>query len=301
MPVITRYLSDKNCERARDELAFLIKYLDHPRFRGELAIEFRGPSELGVYDRGFRLAQVRFSRDGGYQVSTNLRFIEDSPLQGSPRFPAVIDTEKNSATFSATPDSIHALLQMSHMVAMRSRIKGIRYKEEIGVAHVIATDTRGTDVVVIDREVGDSGPQHRGERLDLLALQRVEAKEYRFLAVEVKLGNNPELDTAHQEKAGERSAVQQVEGYAEQIEQHFDDYAACYLKNVQQKLALGLLNNWDEAPTIVRDTRAMLVVVGYSGIAQPHLEVIAKDHPALWVKTFDYGLRSTDGRITGLR
>lgn len=301
MPAITRCLSDKNCARAKQELAFLIDYLDHPKVRGELAIEFRGSSELGVYDRGFRLAQVKFSRDGGYQVTTNLRFIDGSPLQDNPRFPAVIDEKKNSATFGATPETIHALLQMSHITSMRSRIKGIRYKEEIGVAHVIATDTvSGTDVVVIDREVGDSGPEHLGERLDLLALQQVRAGEYRFLAIEVKLGNNPELDTEAKRRAGERSAVEQVEGYVEQIGRYFDDYSACYRKNIEQKLELGLLSNWQAVPTIVNDTRAMLVVVGYSGIARPYLDVIARDHKDLWVKTFDYGLRSHNGTIVGL-
>ena len=54
-------------------------------------------------------------------------------------------------------------------------------------------------------------------------------------------------------------------------------------------------------PLIVRDTQAMLVVAGYGGIAGPYLDVIARDHPDLWVKTFDYGLQSEDGTITGLR
>jgi hypothetical protein len=45
----------------------------------------------------------------------------------------------------------------------------------------------------------------------------------------------------------------------------------------------------------------MLVVAGYGGIARPHLDVIARDYPDLWVKAFDYGLRSEDGTITGLR
>ena len=82
-----------------------------------------------------------------------------------------------------------------------------------------------TDVVVIDREVGDSDTEHRGERLDLLALQETEPATYRFLAIEVKLGNNAELDTATQARTGKRSAVEQVRGYAEQIDRCFDAYA----------------------------------------------------------------------------
>jgi hypothetical protein len=303
VPIINRCLSDRNCERAKTELAFLIDYLDHPQFRGDLAIEFRGPSDLGVYDRGFRLAQIMFCRGGDYRVRTHRRFIDGTALQSNPRFVDTGDIASKYATFSVAPESIHSLLQKSHIAAMRSRIKAIPHKEEIGFAHFIAADTMArTDVVVIDREVGDSAPEHRGERLDLLALQRVKAQEYRFLAIEVKLGNNSELDTVVQARTGARSAVEQVEGYAEQIDRYFDAYASCYRKNISQKLGLGLLKNgWHEAPTIVCGTRAMLVVGGYGGIAQKHLDVIARDYPDLWVKAFDYGLHSEDGTITGLR
>lgn len=301
MPVINRCLSDKNCARAKSELSFLVEYLSHPRIRRELALEFRGPSEIGVYDRGFRLAQIKFT-SSGYRVCTHVRFIEDTPLQDSARFPHTVDRAGKTATFEATPDSIHALLQMNHILPMRSRIKGISYKEEIGVAHVIAADnTSGTDVVVIDREVGDRAPEHPGERLDLLALQETEDGSYRFLAIEVKLGNNPELDIDAQMRAGERSAVEQVEGYAEQIDRYFDDYATCYRNNIRQKLEIGLLANWEQPPAIVPGTQAVLAVVGYSGIAEPRLRAIKRDHPNLWVKTFDYGLRSEDGVIEGLR
>jgi hypothetical protein len=119
----------------------------------------------------------------------------------------------------------------------------------------------------------------------------------------VKLGNNPELDTVTQARTGARSAVEQVKGYRDQIEQYFSDYAACYTKNIAQKLEPGLLGNWNEVPTIVRGTQAMLVVAGYSSIARPHLDVIAQDfrHRDLWVRTFDYRLHSVNGRVTNLR
>jgi hypothetical protein len=297
--IINRCLSDSNCERAKADLAFLVGHLE--RFRGELAIEFRGPSDLGVYDRGLRLAQIRFSRDGSYQVRTHRRFVAGTPLEGHLRFPSTVSPGGSYVTFQVEPASMRSLLQMQHLVAMRSRIKAIPSKEELGIAHVIAADTmQGTDVVVIDREVGDRAPEHRAERLDLLALQEVDAGQYRFLAIEVKLGNNPELDTTTRGRMGARSAVEQVLGYAEQIDCYSKEYAACYRKNIAQKLELGLLRNWLEAPTIVPGTQAMLVVAGYSGIARPHLRVIAEEHPELWVKTFDYGLRSENGRLLGL-
>jgi hypothetical protein len=90
-------------------------------------------------------------------------------------------------------------------------------------------------------------------------------------------------------------------GYAGQIDQYFDEYAACYQKNVEQKLKLGLLRNgWTEAPKIVPGTQAMLVVAGYSGRAKQHLDLIKREQPELWLRTFDYGLKSEGGRIVGL-
>ncbi len=303
VPIINRRLSAANCERAQVDLKFLIAYLDHPQFRGDLAIEFRGPSDLGVYDRGFRLAQIMFCADGSYRVRTHRRFIVGTPLQDQRRFADTGDPDGKYATFSVGAHALHSLLQKSHIVAMRSRIKEIPHKEEIGVAHFIAADTMArTDVVVIDREVGDSDTEHRAERLDLLALQETEPATYRFLAIEVKLGNNAELDTATQARAHKRSAVEQVRGYAAQIDRCFDAYADCYRTNIAQKLKLGLLRNgWDGAPTIVPGTQAMLVVAGYSGIAARNLDVIAREHPDLWVKTFSYGLHSEGGVIAGLR
>ncbi len=303
MPIINRCLSKTNLERAKTDLSFLVAHLGRSRFRGELAIEFRGPSELSVYVRGLRLAQVRFCRGGTYRVTTHRRFIKGTTLEDRSRFTRADNSTDTYPAFDATRESLRVLLQTSYLAAMRSRIKGIPSKEEAGVAHFIAADTmQGTDVVVIDREVGDSAPEHRGERLDLLALQRVRSGEYRFLAIEVKLGNNPELDIATQERRGERSAVEQVKGYRDHIEKYFDEYAACYTRNIAQKLELGLLKNGcEEAPTIVRGTRALLVVAGYSGIARPHLDAIAREHADLWVKTFDYGLRSGNGIIEGLR
>ena len=303
MPIINRRLSAANCDRAEVDLKFLIAYLDHPQFRGDLAIEFRGPSDLGVYDRGFRLAQIMFCADGSYRVRTHRRFIKDTPLDHHPRFADTADETSSYATFAVRADELHSLLQKGHVVAMRSRIKAIPHKEEIGVAHFIAADTMArTDVVVIDREVGDRDTEHRAERLDLLALQETEPATYRFLAIEVKLGNNAELDTATQARTGKRSAVEQVRGYAEQIDRCFDAYADCYRTNIAQKLKLGLLRNgWEGAPTIVPGTKAMLVVAGYGGIAAPYLDIIAREHPDLWVKTFGYGLHSKGGIIADLR
>jgi len=311
MTIVNRHLSDRNVERVRSDLRFLIGYLDHPKLKGDLAIEFRGPSELSIYDRGFRLAQIRMPR-GGYRVATHKRFVEGTPLlpdnQGKqPQFTPALSRSGKYLTFSADAKSIHRLLQLRHILAMRSCVREVTRREEIGVAQVIAAENmnrgRGNlkGVVVIDREVGDSAQQHVRERLDLLALQRVDGDEYRFLAIEVKLGNNPELDIRAKKRQGKRNAVEQVMGYAQHIDDNFDDYADCYRQNVAQKIELGLLDDWAQAPTIVKDTKPLLAVAGYAGIAESHLDAIQEEYPELWIKTFRYGVESVDGVVQGLR
>lgn len=196
----------------------------------------------------------------------------------------------------------HRSVQEFGLSAAHDRlIKDVNYKEELRVAQMIAADnSTGIDVVVIDREVGDSAPELPGQRLDLLALQQVDLGKHRFLAIEVKLGNNPELDEAARAKLGSRNAVEQLEGYVAQIDRYFADYAECYRKNVTQKVELGLMTNWHEAPEIIQDTRGLLAVVGYGGIAEPKLQAISQGHPDFWIKVFDYALVSHNGVIEGL-
>jgi hypothetical protein len=314
--VISRWLSKTNVERAESDLRFLIECLDHPRLRGDLAIEFRGSAELSLYDRGFRLAKIAFDRRGDYRVTSHKRFVEGTPLlpakgesepQPLPEFSPTFDRSLTYVTFSADARSIHRLLQLRHILAMRSRVRDVTRREEIGVSQVIAADNmnrrdgKPADVVVIDREVGDSAKEHARERLDLLALQQVDGDAYRFLAIEVKLGNNPELDIRAQVRRGARSAVEQVIGYARHIDAYFDDYSACYRENIAQKIRLRITNDWSEPPRMVRDTRPLLAVAGYAGIAGPHLDAIQEHYPDLWVKTFGYGLTSTNGVVDGLR
>jgi hypothetical protein len=297
MAIITRYLSEENCDRAKEELGFLFEHL--VRYRGELAIELRGPSELSVYDRGLRLARISFRRGGTYRMTTHRRFIAGTPL-GAHLDPGA-PPEGYEDFDNLTARELHHLLSKKNIDAMRPCIKRIPSKEELGVAHVIAADTmEGADLFVVDREVGDSAEGHRGERLDLLALQQVPGGQYRFLAIEVKLGNNPELDVAAQARRGKRHAAEQVLGYVEQIDQFFDEYAACYRRNVEQKITLGLLGSWRQAPEIVPGAQALLVVAGYSGIAAPLLRELGERYPELWVRTFDYRLRSEDGCVVGL-
>jgi len=114
MSIINRHLSEANAGRAKSELAFLLGYLDSPRFRGELAIEFRGPSELSVNDRGFRLAQVRFLADGSHRVRTHARFIQGTSLADERLYPRDIDP-RAYATFQVGSDGTLAILDVGRV------------------------------------------------------------------------------------------------------------------------------------------------------------------------------------------
>jgi len=297
--VINRYLAEENVTRAKKELEFLLEYLNHQDFRRELAVELRGPNKLSIYDRGNRLAELTFLSGNKYRVRTNIKFIEGTALNRDGKFSYV--TKGSDAVFAVPARGMHSLLQKKHLQQMRARIRHVNYKEELRVAHMIAADTSmGEDVVVIDREVGDSAPELPRQRLDLLALQQVEGDRYRFLAVEVKLGNNPELNEEARHRIGARAGAEQLEEYVAHIDQYFDDYADCYQRNVEQKFKLGLLSSWTAPPRIINDTKGLLAVVGYMGMAEDHLQKIKEEHPNLWVKTFDYRLESGDGEIKGL-
>lgn len=56
---------------------------------------------------------------------------------------------------------------------------------------MLITDNLDRDeLILIDRQVPDT---KLNRRMDLLALKQTQGSQYRFLVLEVKMGNNPEL------------------------------------------------------------------------------------------------------------
>ena len=296
MSVINRFLSDVNLDRVRNDLKFLIRYLDHPKLRGEIALEIRSPNVLTLYDRGNRLAKIEVQSSGNYRIALHQKFACGTPLSDSNTFP-VKSIKGQYADYIVTAAQIHSFLQLKHLKALRSRIKKVNYKEELHVAQMIASDTnRLGSLLVIDREIGHRSKGHRpvgngGRFLDLLALQKKNNGRYRFLAIEVKLGNSPELDEATCYRQQKRSAVKQINEYVSGIESHIADYITCYRNNVEQKIALGIIGGWSQAPDIVPEVKGMLAIAGYTGIAAPYVRDIRRDHPQLLIQQIDYRLR----------
>jgi len=109
--------------------------------------------------------------------------------------------------------------------------------------------------------------------MDLLALIRKKNNDYQFCVLEVKLGNNPEL---------RGDVVEQLEGYKKRISENFPDYKVCYQMNFIQKQELGLLND-SLTVNIVPDVLGVVVVGGYSGIAEKSIKKLKRKAPNIKV------------------
>jgi len=98
--------------------------------------------------------------------------------------------------------------------------------------------------------------------------------DYQFCVVEVKLGNNPEL---------QGDVIKQLEGYVERISKNFEDYKKCYELNFKQKKELDLYESQDKIRNleinIVDGVSGIIVVGGYSCIAKDRIEELKQKTP----------------------
>jgi hypothetical protein len=126
------------------------------------------------------------------------------------------------------------------------------------------------DLLIIDRQVVD---KFNKTKMDILTLKQKSGDDYQFCIVEIKLGNNPEL-------RGDVST--QIKGYIERISNHFQDYKKCYEINMMQKQAFGLVNQSLNI-NIVPGVLGVVVVLGYSGIAQKSIKELKQKDPSIKV------------------
>src|SRR3972149_7083390 len=172
-----------------------------------------------------------------------------------------------------TNELLHPLFQDKYLAEFTSRIKERQYQEEIAFEHMLITDnTDRQDLIIIDRQIMDS--MDRTMRMDLLALRQIMGNDYQFCVVEVKLGNNPEL---------QGDVIKQLKGYVDRISVNFDDYKYCYELNFKQKQGLGLYESQDKIKSlkinIINGVSGIIVVSGYSGIAKKRIEELRQKSP----------------------
>ena len=182
----------------------------------------------------------------------------------------------------ATPKLIHPLLQKLYLDEIYRKIKKENYSEELHFEQMLITDNLGrNELFLIDRQVTDK--ELRGKRLDLLALNQIQANKYQFLILEVKMGINSELSD---------KVADQLTGYIEHIENHFTDYKYCYEKQYAQKKEFGIIDIPEsETINIVPGVRGMVIVGGYSGIAKDQITLLQKKYPNLIVQQFKYKIK----------
>ncbi|MBN2221699.1 MAG: hypothetical protein JW708_05770 [Vallitaleaceae bacterium] len=272
---ITRYFSDENFARFKTDFQFIVRTITS--YKAELELCLR-ENYFNLYFRGNSIAKVLFKRDRRYEVHIHEKFYPTS-LSKDSRFspPKSIDTY---CCLDVSVELLHPLFQKKYLAEMFSNIKQENHSEELTLEQMIITDNiENEKVIIIDRQITDIVLK---KRIDLLALRQHHGNTYQFVIIEVKMGNNPELKD---------SVARQLNGYVTHVEKYFPDYKMCYEKHYKQKKELELIKkpDWNEIE-IIPDVQGIVIVGGYSQIAQERIDELTKNYPKLWVKRFAYDL-----------
>lgn len=270
---IQRYISEDRFDLLKTHSKNLITIVNNSK--GELDLQLRD-NYLNVYYKGNSLAKVQVKRDS-FKIEVHGRFGLSSILEDFKLLDKVKSWKRSSAGIEyftgIKPAELKIILQSKVVARLKSAIKKVNNGEEITLEQMIITDTRYAQrgeqkLIYLDRQVSVL----KNRMLDLLFLKRSEtnSKQYDFLVVEVKLGNNPEL---------KEKVVKQLEDYTGYITDHLDVYKECYLKNYRQKFELGLLEAHPETIEFSdsRKVDGLIFVSGYQGIANESLKDFKSD------------------------
>jgi len=285
---IVRYLSDANHKRLLSDFEFLFKkngILE--KSNGEMDVYLRD-GYFNIYYKGNSLAKIVFAPNNSYRVSINKRFFLSSdlkrPYSKASQDQRIVDCITPSKSpkaqyehFLLPSNLLHPFFQVKYINEYCSNIKKVHNSEELIFEQMLITDNitdnAADKTVIIDRQITEKG---MSERMDLLALKRHCDNQYYFSVVEVKLGNNKELND---------EVVSQIDGYVKRIIGNFPDYKDCYENVYEQKRSLDL-PGWRSLPgkiTIVQEetcgVEGKIVVFGYSGIAQTYIANLQSKYP----------------------
>lgn len=280
MKTINRVISKENLNRFVIDFKNIIKIVNNSK--GELDLAIRD-DYINLYFKGNSLAKIEFLKGGRYRVIILKKFFEGTKADHSDFYEQKrFQGEYVSIVLSADKPPIR-FLQKAHINQFCAKIKKVNYGEEIIFEQALITDNQGRkDLIIIDRQVSDK--KLGGKRLDLLALKQLDAdlNRYHFLIMEVKLGKNPELN---------KDVAAQLNGYVEHITEHFEDYKECYQRQFIQRKAMGL-NSLEYFSEIIIDkpVRGIVVVGGYSKMAEKSIEELKSHYPDIDVKLFEYKL-----------
>ncbi|MDF1500082.1 MAG: hypothetical protein P1P76_06420 [Anaerolineales bacterium] len=277
-----RYLKDWQLTRVSKDFEFLFDKIR--KSRGELDFRLRN-GYFNLYFKGNSLAKVTVRRED-YLVEIHYKFIPPGFFDGDERFKGTAVKRGAYLVYNLTAKDLHPFFQTKYLERIGRNITLVNYGEEITFEHLLITDNlEREDFYILDRQVTETAL--RRSRMDLLALTQVEGKHYRFLVIEVKLGNNPELEGKIQE---------QLESYTAHLESHFEAWKRGYEETYRQMKSFGLFDFPSHAGIeIVEGVQSMICVGGYTGVAEIALAKLLSRFPRAQAMLFK---QSIDWRKT---
>ncbi|NLA62260.1 MAG: hypothetical protein GX857_03420 [Bacteroidales bacterium] len=270
--IIKRYFSTLNLKRVKDDFKFLVKLINSSYGEFDFAIR---DNSFNIYYKGNSLAKVEPKKNDTYSVKIHKKFFDESKAN-NPTYYSSKKTTANYIVVVLNKKQLRPFFQRVHLNNFASLIKKVNYGEEINFEQMLITDNQNrSDFIYIDRQVNI-----KGKMLDLLALKQVSGNKFKFLTIEVKLGNNPDLKDY---------VASQLDGYVNHIKDHFDEYKYCYEKQFEQKRELGLLEElMFNTIEIVNPVEGVVVVGGYSGLAKQNIKILKDSYPDIDVIHFTH-------------
>lgn len=274
--IIKRYLGNSSIENFRSDFQFLLKMI--ATSYGEYDLQIRD-DYMNVYYKGNSMAKIKpLLKTEEYRFEVHHKFELRAAIDdlNDPRL-SVCSFSRNGEyeVVSVSKKLVHPFFQKKVVERLCRSIENVNYGEEIAFEQSLITDNIGRkDLFIIDRQVQGGGIPGR---LDLLALKNLHGDTFRFVVIEVKLGNNKELSEA---------VSSQISGYVEAITRNIDAFKECYERNYREKYLLGLFSDepWNDMPeNITIDTKVeKKIVVGfYSRRAKKQIDSLVGKHAHL--------------------
>jgi len=276
MSELKRYFSQDKFEKFLEDFDFLFKKIKESL--DELDLKLRS-NYFNLYYKGNSLAKVCFEGEH-YKISIHNKFIENV-FDGDRRFNPEKFEGASYVSYILEPKLLPAFFQTKHLKKIYSNISKVNYGEEVAFEQILITDNLNRqDFFIIDRQITETSL--RRKRLDLLALKQVDKNKYHFLVIEIKLGNNPEL---------EKDVGEQLRGYLKHIEGNFGSWKKCYEENYRQIKKTGIFDI-PEYPEIdiVNNTQGVVVVGGYFNKAKKSIKKLEELYTDITVKHMEQRL-----------
>lgn len=261
--IIQRFFSDLDAfNKIKSDFGFLriIETIIQSGFEYDLQIR---DNYFNLYYKGNSIGKISYSRETElYKINIHNKFINNEIVD---RFKPI--RKGTYLEFRLPEEKLHPLFSTKNIISMGQKVKTTDFQEEIIFEQMLMTDNiNRNDFIIIDRQVIDKTSK---TKMDLLALVKKENNDYQFCVIEVKLGNNPELRGA---------VIDQVKKYINRISINFEAYKGCYEKNFEQKQELRLLNK-ELKVNIIPGVEHIVVVLGYSGIAEESIRILKQKSP----------------------